>query len=196
MPCIEAALLEDEELEMLGELAAVVIQQALLDTTMPLVRLASERFAAPGASFVTLKQAGRLRGCIGTLAAHRALRDDVAANALAAALRDPRFAPLSRTELPHTDVEISVLSAPRALPFKDEGDFFRQLQPGIDGLIIEHQGRRATFLPSVWEQLPEAGLFMQELRRKAGIEQRVALTAIDVQRYTTQHSRPRPLLPA
>lgn len=161
---------------------------------MPGLALDDGRFAAPGACFVTLKQQDRLRGCIGTLEAHRALRDDVAANALAAALRDPRFAPLARHEIPHTELDISVLSAPSVLVFEDERDFFRQLRVGVDGLIIEYEGRRATYLPSVWAQLPDAGLFVQELRRKAGIANNVAVTALRVQRYITQHSALRPLI--
>jgi len=196
MPCTEAGMLDTHELASLAALAAQVIQQALMATSMGAQRCEAERFTAPGASFVTLKQHSRLRGCIGSLEARRALRDDVAENALAAALRDPRFAPLAPLDLPSTEVEISVLSAPVALLFEDDQDFFRQLRPGIDGLIIEHQGRRATYLPSVWEQLPQAELFVHELRRKAGIERGVALRALRVQRYTTQHSTPRPLLSA
>lgn len=187
-------MLKADELASLGELAAQVIRQAVMGSSAATIPTDNARFAAPGASFVTLKQVGRLRGCIGTLEARRALRDDVAANALAAALHDPRFAPLARNELPYTELDIAVLSTPSTLTFEDEQDFFRQLRPGFDGLIVEHQGRRATYLPSVWEQLPAAAMFVRELRRKAGIENSVALTALRVQRYTTQHSRPRPLL--
>jgi AmmeMemoRadiSam system protein A len=194
MSCIEAAMFDPHELANLAALAALVIRQTLAEPALTATPYRDERFAAPGASFVTLKQQGRLRGCIGSLEARRALHDDVAANALAAALRDPRFPPLARHELPHTEVEISVLSAPAIMSFESEQEFFEQLRPGVDGLILEHLGRRATYLPSVWEQLPEAGLFVRELRRKAGIENSVALTALRVQRYTTEHSSPRPIL--
>lgn len=183
-------MFEVHELAALNALAADVIRRAVAAGTSSAPPRDDGRYIAPGACFVTLKQQDRLRACIGTLAAHRALRDDVAATALAAALRDPRFAPLAAHELPLTEVQVSVLSAPAMLRFANERDLFEQLRPGVDGLIIEHQGRSATYLPSVWEQLPECGLFVQELRRKAGIASSVALTALRVRRYTTQHSTP------
>lgn len=193
MPCTEFASLDADALAALGELAARVIRHELAVASDVPSLAHDARFAAHGASFVTLKRSGRLRGCIGTLEAWRALHVDVAANALAATLRDPRFAPLSKRELVDTEVEVSVLSAPMPMQFADESDFYRQLRPGIDGLIVEHQGRRATYLPSVWEQLQDARLFVTELRRKAGIDASVALTALRVQRYTSQHSAPRAL---
>ena len=190
MPCTDKPRFDVHELAELNALAADVIRRAVAACTRSVPAGNDGRYIAPAACFVTLKQQGRLRACIGTLAAHRALRDDVAANALAAALRDPRFAPLTAHELPLTEVEVSVLSAPSLLRFANAPDLFAQLRPGVDGLIVEHQGRSASYLPSVWEQLPERGLFVQELRRKAGIESSVALTAVRVRRYTTQHSAP------
>lgn len=124
---------------------------------------------APGAAFVTLTQGGRLRGCIGSLEARRQLAEDVAANARAAAFRDPRFAPLRHDELAATQVEVSVLSAAEPMQFRDEVDALRQLRPGVDGVILESGGHRATFLPQVWGQLPVPRDFLAQLKRKAGL---------------------------
>ena len=128
---------------------------------------------APGASFVTLTSGrapgGALRGCIGSLGARRPLREDVEANAVAAALHDPRFAPLTARELDDTVVEVSVLSAPAALPAADEAELLARLRPGVDGVVLSACGRRATFLPQVWEQLPDPADFLARLRRKAGL---------------------------
>jgi len=123
---------------------------------------------APGATFVTLTQGGELRGCIGSLEAHRPLLDDVQANARAAALRDPRFPPLVASELARTRVEVSLLTPAEPLPVSSEADACRQLRPGVDGVILTAGGRRATFLPQVWEQLPEPADFLARLRQKAG----------------------------
>lgn len=128
---------------------------------------------APGASFVTLTSGrapgGALRGCIGSLEARRPLREDVEANAVAAALHDPRFAPLTARELDDTVVEVSVLSAPAALPAADEAELLARLRPGVDGVVLSSCGRRATFLPQVWEQLPDPADFLARLRHKAGL---------------------------
>ncbi len=123
----------------------------------------------PGAVFVTLTQQGNLRGCIGSLEAHRKLIDDLLANARAAAFRDPRFPPLSRNELAGTRVEVSILSPAQPMRFSSEADVEAQLRPGIDGVILEHDWHRATFLPQVWEQLPEPRQFLANLKRKAGL---------------------------
>ena len=124
---------------------------------------------APGAVFVTLTQHGELRGCIGSLEAHRSLLEDVRANARAAAFEDPRFAPLEAEELGRTRVEVSVLTPPEPLSVTDEADLLAQLRPGIDGLILAYDWHRATFLPQVWEQLPERRQFLAQLKRKAGL---------------------------
>jgi len=148
---------------------------------------------SPGASFVTLKKAGRLRGCIGSLQAHRNLREDVHANALAAAFRDPRFEPLKFDELRDIRIEVSVLSPLQPLSFTDEADALAQLRPGIDGIVLEHEGHRGTFLPQVWETLPEPAQFLRELKRKAGLpaefwDARVRLSRYDVGKWEEQHS--------
>lgn len=122
-----------------------------------------------GAVFVTLTQHDELRGCIGSLEAHRALIEDLQSNARAAAFKDPRFPPLSRDELARTRVEVSLLSPAQPMRFSSEADALSQLRPGIDGVILEHGWHRATFLPQVWEQLPETRQFMANLKHKAGL---------------------------
>lgn len=123
----------------------------------------------PGATFVTLTQDGHLRGCIGSLEAWRPLRTDVQENACGAAFRDPRFAPLREEELPQTRVEVSLLSPAELLNCRDEADALGQLRPNIDGVIFTAGHHRSTFLPQVWEQLPDPGEFMAHLKKKAGL---------------------------
>ncbi len=123
----------------------------------------------PGATFVTLTQHGELRGCIGSLEAHRPLLADVKANALAAALRDPRFTPLSADELDMTRVEVSLLSPLSPIHFSGEQDALGQLRPNVDGIVFEYEFYRSTFLPQVWEQLPQPAEFMAHLKHKAGL---------------------------
>lgn len=123
----------------------------------------------PGACFVTLTSTGRLRGCIGSLEAWRPLAEDVRANALAAAFRDPRFPPLAPEEFDDVRVEVSVLSEPRPLDVADEQDAVARLRPGVDGVVLTAGRRRGTYLPQVWEQLPEPASFLRSLKRKAGL---------------------------
>jgi len=138
------------------------------------------------ATFVTLTQAGELRGCIGSLEAHRPLIDDVRANARAAAFRDPRFPPLTRDELAHTRVEVSLLSPAEPLFVTDEADALTRLRPQVDGLILAAGGRRATFLPQVWEQLPEPAVFLARLKQKAGLPAAYWSPELRLWRYTVQ----------
>jgi uncharacterized protein len=138
----------------------------------------------PGACFVTLTQQGELRGCIGSLQAHRPLLADVKANALGAAFRDPRFSPLSVRELEHTEIEISLLSAMQPLAFASEAEALAQLRPGIDGVVFEFGARRSTFLPQVWEQLPDTQAFMAHLKQKAGLPASFWAAEVRLQRYT------------
>lgn len=136
-----------------------------------------------GATFVTLTLDGRLRGCIGSLEAHRPLAEDVKANAQAAAFRDPRFAPLTAEEWPRCRVEVSLLSRARPIQYADEADLVAQIRAGEDGLILEHEGRRATFLPQVWESLPDKRAFLRELLNKAGLPAQTRLARCRVWRY-------------
>lgn len=125
---------------------------------------------APGASFVTLHGAdGQLRGCVGRLEAVRALGEDVRANALAAAFEDRRFAPLRAVEWAGLQVEVSVLGATEPIAVRSEAEALAALRPGVDGVILEWRSARATFLPQVWQQLPDAEAFIGALKRKAGL---------------------------
>ena len=141
------------------------------------------------ASFVTLRDAGELRGCIGTVDAHRALGDDVVANAHSAAYRDPRFPPVASHERERLDVEVSVLSPRAPICAASESALARALRPGIDGLVIEYEGLRATFLPQVWESLPDPFEFLAELKRKARLPARFWHPDLRVSRYTVEKYR-------
>ncbi|MBK6395455.1 MAG: AmmeMemoRadiSam system protein A [Betaproteobacteria bacterium] len=138
----------------------------------------------PGATFVTLKQDGELRGCIGSLEAHRLLAIDVRRNALAAAFSDPRFAPLVAPELAVTTVEVSLLSPASRVEVADEEDLLARLEPGVDGIVLELGRRRATFLPQVWESLPDPRDFIGALKRKAGMPANFWSAEMRVSRYT------------
>lgn len=142
--------------------------------------------AEPGATFVTLTQAGQLRGCIGTLQAHRSLGADVEHNALAAAFRDPRFRPLAVDEYAVTRIEVSLLTAPEPFHVADEADLLTRLRPGIDGVILSWGHRRATFLPQVWDALPEPRGFIEQLKRKAGLPPDFWADDVRIERYTVE----------
>lgn len=137
----------------------------------------------PGASFVTLTVDGHLRGCIGSLAARLPLGADVAGNARAAAFRDPRFDPLGREDLAGVRVEVSVLDEPTPLTFASRADALAQLRPHLDGLILTAGGRRATFLPQVWRQLPDPAAFVDALLVKAGLRPGGWPRGIALERY-------------
>ncbi len=158
--------------EPLLALAAESIHHGLRHGRSPRIDLSAhpDELHAPGACFVTLKMRAELRGCIGTAIASRPLIEDVAANAFAAAFRDPRFPPLDDAEFAEVGLSVSVLTAPAPMGLVDETDLLARLRPRIDGLIIESGSRRALFLPSVWEQLADPGLFLAYLKRKAGID--------------------------
>lgn len=136
------------------------------------------------ACFVTLTQQEQLRGCIGTLEAYRPLLDDVQHNARAAAFKDPRFSPLTGDELGRTEIEISLLSPMQAMDFSDEQEALKLLQPGTDGLVFEFDRYRSTFLPQVWEQLPDATDFIAHLKQKAGLPADFWADNVKLYRYT------------
>jgi len=121
------------------------------------------------ACFVTLHLNGELRGCIGALEAYQPLINDVSEHAFAAAFRDPRFPPLQSNEFEQIEIDISVLGTPETIDFKNEHDLLNQIRPEKDGLILEHGYNRGTFLPSVWEQLPDKNDFLNHLKMKAGL---------------------------
>lgn len=140
--------------------------------------------AEPGASFITLTQSGELRGCIGTLQAHRPLLIDIKSNAVSAALHDPRFLPLTLEEFVTVQVEVSLLTAPQPLAFANETDALAQLRPGIDGVVFEYGRHRSTFLPQVWESLAQPQLFLAMLKRKAGLPDNFWAEDVRLSRYT------------
>jgi len=126
-------------------------------------------FEQPGAVFVTLETHGHLRGCIGSLQAHRSLYRDVWFNAQAAALRDPRFPPLQHDELAALQISLSLIGAAQALAVNSESELLAALVPHQHGVIIEDHGHRATFLPQVWAHFSRPGDFLMALRNKAGL---------------------------
>lgn len=122
------------------------------------------------ATFVTLNLRGHLRGCIGTLVANRSFLEDLVENAKAAAFSDPRFAPLTLDEYEKIEIEISVLTTPKKLQYTDKYDLKEKIIPFKHGVIIKHSYHQATFLPSVWDQLPQFDEFISQLCQKAGME--------------------------
>ena len=136
-------------------------------------------------TFVTLHKNGELRGCIGALEAYQPLINDVAEHAYSAAFKDPRFPALQENEYEQIDVTISVLGTPEPMIFENEADLLQQIRPNIDGLILEHGYNRGTFLPSVWEQLPDKKDFLNHLKVKAGLSQQWWDNEVKVSRYET-----------
>ena len=136
------------------------------------------------ACFVTLTLQSQLRGCIGTLEAHRSLLEDIKHNAQAAAFKDKRFSPLTSDELNDTEIEVSLLSPMQALDFSNEQEAQAQLQPGIDGVVFEFGHYRSTFLPQVWQQLPDVDVFMAHLKHKAGLTPDFWADQVRLSRYT------------
>ncbi|MCS7179144.1 MAG: AmmeMemoRadiSam system protein A [Anaerolineae bacterium] len=163
--------LSSEDRRYLLTLARQTIARTLEGQEPPKVDLdaVSEVLRRPGASFVTLTQQGELRGCIGSIEPRRPLVLDVQENAVAAAFHDPRFPPLAHWELERTHIEISVLTPPQPLEYEGPTDLLTRLRPGVDGVIIERGWHRATFLPQVWEKLPDPREFLAHLCLKAGL---------------------------
>ncbi len=139
------------------------------------------------ASFVTLHLNGNLRGCIGTLEAYQPLIIDVAQNAFNAAFRDPRFSAISQEEFLQLHYHISILTPPTALTVTSEADLLKQLRPNIDGIIIKEGMQRGTFLPSVWEQLPDKKNFLTQLKLKAGFSPNYWSDNITIERYEVKN---------
>lgn len=121
------------------------------------------------ATFVTLTLHGQLRGCIGSLIAHRSLLDDLISNAQSAAFRDPRFSPLTMTEFNQITIEVSLLSEPELVPYHDKAELKSLIHRNIDGVILQLGNNQATFLPQVWEELNDFESFFAHLGMKAGI---------------------------
>jgi AmmeMemoRadiSam system protein A len=138
----------------------------------------------PGATFVTLRQGGELRGCIGSLEPRRPLVQDVKANAVSAAFRDPRFRPLGLDELDRTRVEVSLLSALESIAFQDEQQALAQIERGLHGVTFEYGYHKSTFLPQVWEDLPDIHEFIAHLKQKAGLPPDFWDPEVKLARYT------------
>ena len=144
-------------------------------------------FTNPGASFITLSDSkGKLRGCIGSLNSNTALLKNVSDNAFKAAFNDRRFKPLSATEWAQTKLEVSVLGPPNRIIGDDEAQITSNIKPFVDGLIFQSQGRRGTFLPAVWKQIPVKLQFMQALKQKAGFDVDYWNDDVEVYRYSTE----------
>jgi AmmeMemoRadiSam system protein A len=145
-----------------------------------------EELRAERATFVTLELGGQLRGCIGMLEACRPLAEDVAQNARAAAFQDPRFPALAANEFEQIEIHISVLSPPEEMMFSSEADLLAQVRPGIDGLILQEGHHCGTFLPSVWDELPEKEQFLFHLKQKAGLAGSYWSESLQIFHYTTE----------
>lgn len=182
------ATLSPEHRRVLLDIARRSIRQGL-EQSRPLSVDADEYdkpLRAQRASFVTLNLNGMLRGCIGHLEATQPLVEDVADNAFSAAFRDPRFAPVSSQEFESLELHISVLTPAEPLACSSEKDLLMKLRPYRDGLILSEGVHRGTFLPSVWEQLPDPKDFLRHLKRKAGLADDHWSEKLAVYRYETE----------
>jgi uncharacterized protein len=180
--------LNEQQRQQLLSLAKNAIQHGL-DTGKPLaLNLAdySAELTEQRATFVTLQKHGQLRGCIGMLNAVRPLVEDIAENAFSAAFRDPRFPPLMANELNELEIHLSILTPSEPVNFSSEQDLLSQLQPQVDGLILQDGHARGTFLPSVWGQLPEPRQFLRHLKQKAGLPPDYWSDTIKIDRYYTE----------
>ncbi len=160
--------LTDGEQRLLLQLARESIELAVWGKKLPKLNLNSfpQALQANRASFVTLTIQDQLRGCIGALEAYQPLAEDVREHAVAAALQDPRFPPVVKDELNRIKIEVSVLSAPQALPYESSEDLIKKIKPHVDGVILKHGERKATFLPQVWQKIPNPQEFMNRLSYK------------------------------
>jgi AmmeMemoRadiSam system protein A len=181
-------LLNKEQQQRLLDLAKSSIQQGLQTGGSLKVNLTDfpAELTERRATFVTLHRRHQLRGCIGVLEAVRPLAEDIAENAFLAAFKDPRFPPLTDDEFGELEIHLSILTPAEPVSFTSEQDLITQLQPGIDGLILEEGRRRGTFLPSVWEQLPEPEQFLRHLKQKAGLAPDYWSENIKIFRYRTE----------
>jgi AmmeMemoRadiSam system protein B/AmmeMemoRadiSam system protein A len=173
-------------------IAVSTVNYALKNGKPPAIDIATfpEPLRANRATFVTLKKDGRLRGCIGTLQAHQPLVKDLLENAYKAAFKDPRFPPLQANETQGLSLSISLLSPSTPMTIKDEADLLAQLRPLVDGLVISDQGKRAVFLPQVWEDVPEPKIFLARLKRKAGLTEDHWSDSFQAHRFTSLSIQP------
>ena len=164
--------LSQQEKQFLLSLARASIDRAIHRQPLPEINLEglSDILKNEGAAFVTLTKEKKLRGCIGALEAYQPLVMDVREHAVAAAMEDYRFRPVSAPELSSISIEISRLTQPMPLEYPDAGTLIDLLRPGVDGVILSDGFRRATFLPQVWEQLPNPEDFLAHLCHKMGVD--------------------------
>jgi AmmeMemoRadiSam system protein A len=188
MAATQSSSLEPGSRALLLATAAEAIESRLSSraTAAPEAERLPAELRTPRASFVTLTLDGALRGCCGSLHAHRPLALDVWSNALASAFDDPRFEPLEVREWARVRLEVSVLSPLERLLVRDEAELRTRLLPGADGLVIAWRGRRATFLPKVWEYLPEPAEFLAQLKYKAGWDEDFWAPDLEIWRYDTE----------
>lgn len=162
--------LTDEDKDMLLKLARSSIENELrkgAEVKRP--KEISTALKEKHGCFVTLHKRGALRGCIGTIEPVRPLFSNVEENAINSAFKDPRFSPVTQEELPELEIEVSVLTEPKILEFEDAKDLMAKLKPGVHGVILSQGHRSATFLPQVWEQLPDKKDFLENLCLKGGM---------------------------
>jgi uncharacterized protein len=162
--------LTPEEQKTLLHLARQALEYGVKGGSLPPLdsSVLTPRLREDGATFVTLTEAGRLRGCIGALEPYQSLAQDVREHAVAAALEDPRFPPVSVREVSRINIEVSRLTRPVPLQYRDADDLLSRLRPHVDGVILRDSFRRATFLPQVWEKIPDPAEFLDNLCYKMG----------------------------
>jgi AmmeMemoRadiSam system protein A len=162
--------LTEEEGRYLLQVARKTIEKALFKQEGEIEEgPTSEKYQEKRGTFVTLNSDGNLRGCIGHIIPGETLIEGIRINAINAAFRDPRFPPLNKKEWPHIKIEISILTEPKQLAYKNADDLLAKLRPGIDGVILKKDFRQSTFLPQVWEQLPDKEEFLTHLCLKGGM---------------------------
>lgn len=166
------SLSEEERKDLLALSRSVIESELDRNASIKRPAVVSESLMEKRGCFVTLHQKGALRGCIGTIEPVTPLIDCVEENALNAAFKDPRFPSLKKSELPEIEIEISVLTVPEELDVEDAEDLKRKLKPGRDGVILSRGHRKSTFLPQVWEQLPDKESFLGHLCEKGGMDRK------------------------
>ncbi|MCB2210441.1 AmmeMemoRadiSam system protein A [bacterium] len=162
--------LDQNEQEILLQIAREALESSVRTGSLPQINLSSmpPSLQKDGASFVTLTISGKLRGCIGALEAYQPLARDVQEHAMAAALQDYRFPNVRPGELDSINIEVSVLTPRSPLDYDGPDDLINKLRPGVDGVVLQDGPRKATFLPQVWDQLPNPEQFLSQLSLKMG----------------------------
>lgn len=184
---------EDQGRELLKLARSAIASKLDIKSDLPqpselMAGLKDELFSQKRGIFVTIHLNKKLRGCIGTLESVEKVKEGVKHNAVSAAFQDPRFPPLTSEEFNGCHLEVSILSQPVALEYSDVKDLLSKLQEGIHGVIIRKEGAKATFLPQVWQQLPDKALFLSNLCRKAGLSDlEWKRGTLDVMTYTVQY---------